>query len=168
VRPQGKNSSQGAACEADQKRRCRAHLCRLSAGSARRLLALRALVLDTAAATPGVGEIEETLKWGEPAYLTSASKSGSTIRLGPVKSNPSEYALYFNCKTTLVDTFRTLFPVELRYEGNRAIVLDAGQAPPLDALSFCIQAALTYHRKTASRRAKVGKEGKPEKPGSCT
>jgi hypothetical protein len=113
----------------------------------RRLLVLRALILDTAAATPGVGEIEETLKWGEPAYLTPASKSGSTIRLGPVKSSPSQYALYFNCKTTLVDTFRSLFPVELRYDGNRAIVLDAGQAPPLDALSFCIQAALTYHRK---------------------
>ncbi|WP_411880092.1 DUF1801 domain-containing protein [Polaromonas sp. YR568] len=113
----------------------------------RRLLVLRQLILDTASATPGVGELEETLKWGEPAYLTSASKSGSTIRLGPVKSSPSQYALYFNCKTTLVDTFRTLFPVELRYEGNRAIVLDAGDAPPLDALAFCIQAALTYHRK---------------------
>jgi hypothetical protein len=113
----------------------------------RKLLALRRLVLDTAAATPGVGEVEETLKWGEPAYLTAASKSGSTIRLGPVKSSPSQYALYFNCKTTLVDTFRTLFPKELRYEGNRAIVLDTADAVPRDALAFCIQAALTYHRK---------------------
>jgi hypothetical protein len=113
----------------------------------RRLMLLRGLILDTAAATPGVGEIEETLKWGEPAYLTSASKSGSTLRLGPVKSSPSQYALYFNCKTTLVDTFRTLFPRELRYEGNRAIVLDAADALPRDALAFCIQAALTYHRR---------------------
>ncbi|WP_431099060.1 DUF1801 domain-containing protein [Polaromonas aquatica] len=113
----------------------------------RKLLALRQLILDTASATPGVGKIEETLKWGEPAYLTSASKSGSTIRLGPVKSSPSQYALYFNCNTTLVDTFRTLFPRELRYEGNRAIVLDSTDAPPHDALAFCIQAALTYHRK---------------------
>lgn len=113
----------------------------------RRLLVLRGLILDVAAAMPGVGEIEETLKWGEPAYLTSASKSGSTIRLGPVKSNPSQYALYFNCKTTLVDTFRSLFPVELRCEGNRAIVLELADAVPRDALAFCIQAALTYHRK---------------------
>lgn len=113
----------------------------------RKLMALRQLILDTASATPGVGELEETLKWGEPAYLTSASKSGSTIRLGPVKSSPSQYALYFNCNTTLVDTFRTLFPGELCYEGNRAIVLDAADPLPRDALSFCIQAALTYHRK---------------------
>ena len=116
----------------------------------RKLLALRQLVLDTAAATPGVGEIEETLKWGEPAYLTSASKSGSTIRLGPVKSSPSQYALYFNCNTTLVNTFRTLFPQELRYDGNRAIVLDSADALPRDALAFCIQAALIYHRRKPS------------------
>lgn len=108
----------------------------------RKLLALRQLILDTASAPPGVGKIEETLKWGEPVYLTSASKSGSTIRLGPVKSSPSQYALYFNCNTTLVSTFRTLFPQALRYDGNRAIVLDGA-----DALPFCIQAALTYHRK---------------------
>jgi hypothetical protein len=113
----------------------------------RQLLALRQLILDTASDTPGVGELEETLKWGEPAYLTSASKSGSTIRLGPARSSPAQYALYFNCKTTLVDTFRTLFPQELRYEGNRAIVLDVADAVPRDALSFCIQAALTYHWK---------------------
>jgi hypothetical protein len=116
----------------------------------RRLMLLRGLILDTAAATPGVGEIEETLKWGEPAYLTSASKSGSTLRLGPVKSSPSQYALYFNCKTTLVDTFRTLFPRELRYDGNRAIVLDAADTLPREALAFCIQAALTYHRRKSS------------------
>lgn len=32
-----------------------------------KLLALRELILTTAAATDGVGPIEETLKWGEPA-----------------------------------------------------------------------------------------------------
>ena len=40
----------------------------------RRLLARRALILKTAASTDGVGELEETLKWGEPAYLTAESK----------------------------------------------------------------------------------------------
>ena len=47
----------------------------------RKLLALRALILKTAASTQSVGELEETLKWGEPAYLTSESKIGSTIRI---------------------------------------------------------------------------------------
>lgn len=34
----------------------------------RKLLALREAVFRTAASMPEIGEIEETLKWGEPAY----------------------------------------------------------------------------------------------------
>ena len=112
----------------------------------RKLLALRTLILETAASTAGVGELEETLKWGEPAYLTSQSKSGSTVRIGWKKSKPSQYAIYFNCQTTLVETFRTLFPNEFRFEGKRAIVFSVADPVPRDALSFCIAAALTYHR----------------------
>jgi Domain of unknown function (DU1801) len=112
----------------------------------RKLLALRALIFKTAAATNGVGALEETLKWGEPAYLTTQSKSGSTVRIGLSKARPGACAVYFNCNTTLVDTFRTLFPTALTFEGNRAIVLKAGERIPKDALSFCIAAALTYHR----------------------
>ena len=42
---------------------------------------LRQLIFDVAAKTKDVGQLEETLKWGEPAYLTSESKSGSLIRI---------------------------------------------------------------------------------------
>ena len=115
----------------------------------RKLMALRKLILDTAAATEGVGEIEETLKWGEPAYVTAQSKSGSTVRIGWKKSAPSQYAMYFNCQTNLVETFRTLFPREFSFEGNRAIVFTASDSLPRDALAFCVAAALTYHRNRA-------------------
>jgi hypothetical protein len=111
----------------------------------RKLLALRELILRTAASTPGVGDLEETLKWGEPAYLTSRSGSGSTVRIAWKKSKPSEYAMYFNCQTTLVDTFRSLFPDKFKFEGNRAIVFHESQSVPADALAFCVSAALTYH-----------------------
>jgi len=110
-----------------------------------RLLELRQLIFDTAASTPGVGELEETLKWGEPAYLTSKSKSGSTVRINWKKSRPSQYAMLFNCHTTLIETFRTLFPDDFSFEGNRAILFDKAGTVPIDALSFCIAAALTYH-----------------------
>ncbi len=62
----------------------------------KKLIALRELIYKTAANTPGVGPLEEALKWGEPAYLTSKSKSGSTIRIAWKNSRPSEYAMYFN------------------------------------------------------------------------
>ena len=108
--------------------------------------ALRELIFETAAATDGVGTVVETLKWGEPAYLTAHSKSGSTIRIGWKKAEPSRYAMYFNCQTDLIETFATLFPNDFRFEGRRAIVFDAADAVPRDALAFCIAAALTYHR----------------------
>lgn len=111
-----------------------------------KLMALRKLILETAAATEGVGPITETLKWGEPAYLTAVSKSGSTIRIGWKKSAPTRYALYFHCQTNLVESFRALFPDVLEFEGNRAIVFDESDSLPADCLAICIAAALTYHR----------------------
>ena len=109
-----------------------------------RLLALRRLIFDTADATEGVGALEETLKWGQPSYLTTESKSGSTIRIDQVKSEAGGYAVYFHCQTDLVETFRELYP-ELRYGGNRSILLDTSDKVPEKALRHCIALALTYH-----------------------
>lgn len=116
------------------------------------LLALRELIFSTAAAADGVGELEETLKWGEPAYLTSRSGSGSTLRLGWNKKAPTCYAIYFNCHTNLVDTFRSLFPDDFQFEGNRALVFQVGEPVPHDALIFCIGMALTYHLDNSRRQ----------------
>lgn len=123
-----------------------------------RLLALRQLIFETAAATEGVGPLDETLKWGEPAYVTSQSKSGSTIRIDWKKKAPSQYAMYFNCQTSLIETFRTLFPHDFSFEGNRAIVFGESDDVAQDALAFCIAAALTYHRtKPAAGAARLAK-----------
>jgi hypothetical protein len=105
---------------------------------------LRRLIIDTARATQGVGALEETLKWGQPSYLTSESKSGSTVRIDQVKAEPGQYAVYFHCQTNLVETFRELYP-ELRFSGNRAILLDAGDRLPEAELRHCVALALTYH-----------------------
>ncbi|MGE3464681.1 MAG: DUF1801 domain-containing protein [Pseudomonadales bacterium] len=110
-----------------------------------KLYQLRDLILSTAASLEAVGPVTETLKWGEPAYLTEQSGSGSTIRIGWKPSAPGRYAMYFNCQTKLVDTFRTLFP-ELAFEGNRALLLNANERIPKKALGECIELALTYHR----------------------
>ena len=118
----------------------------------RKLLALRKLIFATAAQNAAIGPLTETLKWGEPAYLTEQTRAGSTIRLGWKASAPTQYALYFNCRTRLVDDFRTRFP-ELQFSGNRALLLDAAEAVPTDAVSCCIEMALTYH--LAKRRAKA-------------
>ena len=109
-----------------------------------RLLALRRLILDTAMTTNGVGALEETLKWGQPSYLTTATKSGSTVRIDRIKSPADRYAVFFHCQTDLVATFRELYP-ELTYGGNRSILLDAKDKLPEAELRHCVGLALTYH-----------------------
>jgi len=119
-----------------------------------KLLALRRLIFDTARTTAGVGALEEALKWGQVSYLTSESKSGSTIRIDQVKSTAGQYAVYFHCQTDLVATFRELYP-ELSYGGNRSILLNATDQIPETALRHCVALALTYHlnkRKAARAR----------------
>lgn len=128
-----------------------------------KLFALRELIFEVAASTDGVGRIEETLKWGEPAYATTESGSGSTIRIDWKKSAPSQYAMYFHCKTTLVSTFRTMFPKDFKFEGNRAIVFGESDQIPTDALALCIEASLTYRLKNRSRPAR--RPSRPEKRG---
>ena len=115
-------------------------------GIRKRLLFLRQLVFSTAAATEGVGALEETLKWGQPAYLTRESRSGSTIRIDSRKADPQTYAMYFHCQTDLIHRFRTLFPKTFAFEGNRAIVFREGDEVPVRELEICIAAALTYRR----------------------
>jgi len=110
----------------------------------KQVMRLRQLVLDTAAELPEVDEVEETLKWGEPSYVT---KIGSTIRLGWKASDPDNCKLLFHCGTRLVDTFRELYRDEFAFEGNRAIVLHKNADLPIELLKHCISLALTYHRR---------------------
>ncbi|WP_431016327.1 DUF1801 domain-containing protein [Bradyrhizobium pachyrhizi] len=118
-----------------------------------RLLALRRLIFETAKATKGVGALEETLKWGQPSYLTPETGSGSTVRIDQVKPATDRVAVYFHCQTNLVETFRELYP-ELSYSGNRAILLDVAGKLPEVALRHCVALALTYHlnKRTAGSR----------------
>lgn len=110
----------------------------------KKVLLLRQLVLDTALETQGVDRVEETLKWGEPSYVT---KSGSTVRLDWKKSSPHQYAMYFHCKTRLVDTFKELYRDKFKFEGNRAIVFNADDDIPINELKHCISLSLTYHHR---------------------
>jgi len=110
------------------------------------LLALRRLILDTAEFTDGAGELEETLKWGQPSYLTSQTRSGSTIRLGALGPDSGhDYAMYFICNTNLVDGFQASFGDTFAYEGNRALLFTLGHELPQDELAECVSRALTYH-----------------------
>lgn len=109
------------------------------------LLALRGLILQTAADLPWIGRVEETLKWGQPAYLTPDTRAASTLRIGLPKSGG--FALYAHCQTDIVSSFAAAFPGMDRVEGNRAILFtDAAQVDP-QRHALLIRHALTYHLK---------------------
>jgi hypothetical protein len=108
----------------------------------KKLMLLRQLVFDTASEIEGLDDLKETLKWGEPSYVT---KMGSTIRIDWKKSNPEQYAMYFHCKTKLVDTFKELYRDKMKFEGNRAIIFNENEKIPEEELKHCILLSLTYH-----------------------
>jgi hypothetical protein len=124
----------------------------LPASIGKRLLQVRALIFATASADAEVGKLTETLKWGEPAYLTDETGSGSTIRLGRLKDS-DHAAILFNCKTTLVDSFRERFPDQFEYRQTRALLLPVSGALPKQELTACLSLALTYHLDRRRRKA---------------
>ncbi|MEC3907229.1 DUF1801 domain-containing protein [Tamlana sp. 2201CG12-4] len=105
---------------------------------------LRALVLEVASKTEGIDKLEETLKWGEPSYKT---KHGSTIRMDWKEKSPNQYALYFQCTSSLVTTFRTIYKNTFEFEGNRAIIFKCHSTLPVTEVKHCIEIALTYHKR---------------------
>lgn len=104
---------------------------------------LRELVLETAEEIEGISTIEETLKWGEPSFIT---KHGSTLRIDWKEKSPLQYAMYFQCSSKLVETFRIVFENTFQFEGNRAIIFQLNDKLPVPELKSCITACLQYHK----------------------
>jgi hypothetical protein len=123
-----------------------------------KLLSLRRLIFDVASRTDGVGKLEETLKWGQPSYLTTQTQSGSLVRIDQIKSQEGKYAMYFHCQTTLVDTFKEMYRGQFEFGGNRSIIFNVNDKVPVEELSHCISMALTYHlNKKKNNRASESK-----------
>ncbi len=115
--------------------------------AAQRLRAVRKIIFNVAEEC-GCGELIETTKWGQIAYLPRKRNVGTTIRLG---ATAESWTLYVHCQTTLVSIYRSLYP-DLIYEGKRAIVFPLNQPLDTEVLSVCIDHALTYHLRKRDAR----------------
>lgn len=104
---------------------------------------LRDLVVETAQEQDEITELEETLKWGEPSFLT---KNGSTLRMDWKQKAPDQYAMYFKCTSRLVETFKIIFQDKFEYQKSRAIVFQLDDKVPTKELKQCIKATLLYHK----------------------
>lgn len=110
-----------------------------------KLLALRAVILDVAKSTEGVGRLEEALKWNEPSFLTSQTKSGSTVRIDWKEKDPDYVHVYFKCTSRLLEIFRYKFPNHFTFVGDREIRFGLREKIPTAQFKQCIAIALTYH-----------------------
>jgi hypothetical protein len=108
-----------------------------------KMLNLRNLIIETAKEINDITTLEETLKWGEPSYVTPI---GSTLRIDWKSKTPNQYAIYFQCTSRLAGTFKMIFKNTFTFEGKRAIIFQIEDKIPEEELTFCIKAALTYHK----------------------
>ena len=108
-------------------------------------MVLRQLIFDIAAENPAIGPIEESIRWGEPCYLPSQTKSGSMIRMHHYSKKPFDFALYFLCQTKLVGMFRDLYPKTFQFGGNRSLEFMVSDPLPIKEIKECIKLTLTYY-----------------------
>lgn len=104
---------------------------------------IRQLVCECAEELDEIEVLEETLKWGEPSYLT---KYGSTLRMDWKEKSPDQYALYFMGTSRLVEIFKLLNSDKLNFEGSRAIVFKLEDEIPVIEVKECIKSALRYQK----------------------
>lgn len=106
------------------------------------LIQLRQLIFSTAK-QEGIASLGECLKWNEPSYI---SPYGTTIRFDWKAKAPEQYCIYFNCKTTLIETVKEVYGDTFTYEGNRALVFQLTESLPTKALTHCLSMALRYKK----------------------
>ncbi len=100
-------------------------------------------LMDEVVDEEGLGEISESLKWGEPSF---SCKGASPIRVAWKPENPGQVSVFFNCNTKLVETFREIYGDKLLFKGNREIYFLLSHALPEKQLKHCISMALRYQK----------------------
>lgn len=109
-----------------------------------KLLYIREIIFEVEKESKVIWKIEETLKWWEPSYINSV---WSTVRIDKISWSYTEYAVYFNCKTTLISTFQEIFWNQFTYSWGRALVFNVDDEINRDNLKHCIYLSLTYFKK---------------------
>lgn len=108
------------------------------------LLQIRAWIFEIASNSEKIGGVEECLKWGEPSYVTTKPKSGTTLRIAQLKSDTTKFGMYVSCQSSLIEEFRVAYP-DLNYDKNRGVIFDVSGPLQIDVIKQFIYLALSYH-----------------------
>jgi len=116
------------------------------------LLALRAIAFEVSRQAD-IGPLDETLKWGQPAWRPRRPRTGSTLRVNWSPSHPGHLMAFVDCKTDLASQMSTRFPGQFRNDGTRALAFDLDGALPQHAIWQLANLTFTYHQRKAPRSA---------------
>ncbi len=112
----------------------------------KKLQILRKLIYQVAQEIKVTWDIQETLKWWEPSYITSQN-TGTTIRLALVKWTQNKFGIFFNCKSSMITSIKEVFWDQFEYQGNRALIFSTQDVLNFNNIKYCFELALTYHLK---------------------
>ena len=110
-----------------------------------RLLTMRALFFEVAEAAD-IGPLEESLKWGQPAWRPKRARTGSTLRLNWTSHTPDELSAFVDCKTDLAAQMLTRFPESCGNDGRRCLTFPMDDTLNKDAVWTLAWLTFTYHR----------------------
>ena len=109
-----------------------------------KFLYLKSLIYEQAALNPKIGEIEESLKWGQLSYV-SKNRSGTPIRLGIERKMPGYFGLYVNCSTTVINDAKHIYGDKFQYDGNRGLMFKSDDQLPEKEIRHIIDIILCHH-----------------------
>lgn len=97
------------------------------------------------AADNDLGVLDETLKWGQPAWRPKRPRTGSTLRMMWNAQTPDRLALFVDCKTDLAARMQTLYPDLPDNDGQRQLGIDLTAPLPVQAIGHLAQMTFRYH-----------------------
>jgi hypothetical protein len=109
------------------------------------LWACRNIFFDVAQ-DAGIGPLDETLKWGQPAWRPRRARTGSTLRMGWSAAKPAHLLLFVDCKTDLASRMRDLYPEMVENDGRRQMAVDLDHPLPEQAIAHLAQMTFCYHQ----------------------
>ncbi|MBY5932280.1 hypothetical protein KUV51_04645 [Tateyamaria omphalii] len=113
-------------------------------------LRTRTLVHEVAT-SEDIGPLDESLKWGQPAWRPTRARTGSTLRVDWSPSTPNRLLAFVDCKTDLAAQMDLRFPGQFHNDGRRALGFDTETPLDEDAVWQLAQLTLTYHRAKRGR-----------------
>ena len=103
-------------------------------------------LFHTIAKDADTGPLEESLKWGQPAWRPRTARTGATLRMHWDAATPDRLSLYVDCKTDLAARMQDIYPDLPLNDGQRHLGININAPLPEQALAHLAEMTFTYHR----------------------